>query len=218
MSEMEFNHQAYTAGAVRSSRGMLVLHWLCEQVAARYDHLEALTDMGKTQVSMMVRELRESGYVQARRIMLGEHMWVFPTPAGIKACGLTYNARRRSLMSLPHVAAINDVRLHIQRNSEQTDWISERRLYTEPTPGVHVPDGLAIYEGRRVAIEVELTIKKTHLVRAKLDAMEPRFDAVLYFCAPAPFGRMTKLMETGHWPNLGVRELPKLKRGPDERG
>ena|ERR1700704_2864921 len=116
-------------------------------------------------------------------------------------------------MSLAHIAAINDVRLHIQHSSEETSWVSERRLVKENPGAGHLPDGVAIYEGRRVAIEVELTKKIPSIVKAKLDAIEPRFDAVVYFCAPAPYRQLKGLAETGRWPNLGVRELRGLQAG-----
>jgi hypothetical protein len=40
---------------------------------------------------------------------------------------------------------------------------------------------------------------------------------VLYFCAPGPHRQLTELAESGHWPALGVRELPVLRGGADER-
>ncbi len=87
-------------------------------------------------------------------------------------------------------------------------WIPERQLPLEKTPVEHLPDGLAITDGRRVAIEVELTAKSHQRIQGILDELNARFDAVLYFCAPAPHRQLTRLAETGRWPSLGVRELP----------
>ncbi len=210
---MDFNPEGHAYGEVARHRELMMLHWLCEQFAARYDHLEALVGRGKVTVSRMVTELREAGCVQSRKIMVGECMWVFPTKKGLKRCGLNYRPVPPRGMSLAHIAAINDVRLHIQLSSEETSWVSERRLVTESPGGGHLPDGVAIHEGRRVAIEVELTKKIPSIVKAKLDEIEPRFDAVVYFCAPAPYRQLKGLAETGRWPNLGVRELPRLRAG-----
>src|ERR1700686_3517708 len=174
---MGFNPEGHAYGEVARHRELMVLHWLGEQFAARYDHLEALVGRGKVTVSRIVTELREAGCVETRKIMLGECMWVFPTQKGLKRCGLTYRPVPPKGISLAHIAAINDVRLQIQESSEETRWVSERQLVTEGPRGGHLPDGMAIHEQRRVAIEVELTKKIPSIVKAKLDALEPRFDA-----------------------------------------
>jgi len=198
-------------GKVMGHRRLMVLHWLCEQFAARYDHLEALIGTGRGPVAKLVTELRDTGYVETRKILAGEPIWVFPTRAGLKACGLTYRPVAPISMSLAHIAAINEVRLHIQLSSEETRWVSERQMVAEGCSGSLQPDGVAIHEGRRVAIEAELTRKGSRILKAKLNQIEPRYDAVVYFCAPAPYRRLKALAETGRWPNLGVRELPRLK-------
>ena len=210
---MDFNPEGHSYGKVAEHRELMMLHWLCEQFAARYDHLEALVGRSKVTTWRMVTNLREAGCVESRKIMVGESMWVFPTKKGLNRCGLTYRPVAPRSMSLAHIAAINDVRLHIQHSSEETSWVSERRLVKENPGAGHLPDGVAIYEGRRVAIEVELTKKIPSIVKAKLDAIEPRFDAVVYFCAPAPYRQLKGLAETGRWPNLGVRELRGLQAG-----
>lgn len=207
---MEFNPAGYAKGKEARHRELMMLHWMCEQFAARFDHLEVLIGRSKATVSRLVDDLRRAGYVEARPIMVGEGLWVFPTRAGLKACGLTYRPVLPKSMSLAHIAAINDTRLHIQLRSEETRWVSERQLAKESLR-IPVPDGVAMYGGRRVAIEVELTRKHPRFVRAKLDYLEPHFDGVLYFCAPAPYRQLTAMAETGRWPNLGVRELPRLK-------
>lgn len=114
---------------------------------------------------------------------------------------------------LAHVAAVNNVRLHVQARSPESEWVPERLLARERQPGEHLPDAVVLAQGRRVAIEVELTIKSQRRVTAILDELTARFDAVLYFCAPGPYRQLTQLAESGRWPALGVRELPRLGTG-----
>ena len=66
----------------------------------------------------------------------------------------------------------------------------------------------SITEGRRVAVEVELTVKSERRVRAILDELTGRFDMVLYYCPPATHRQLSALKESGRWLTLGVRELP----------
>jgi hypothetical protein len=195
-------------GALLRTRDLMMLEWLGERYAARVDHLEVLLGAGQRTVGRVLARMREQGLLDTRRILVGEPAWVLPTRAGLRACSSPYRVWAPKVGQLAHVAAMNNVRLHIQARSPETLWIPERQLALEKTPEEHLPDGLAITQGRRVAIEVELTAKSHQRIQGILDELNARFDAVLYFCAPAPHRQLTRLRQTGRWPNLGVRELP----------
>jgi hypothetical protein len=196
-------------------RDLQVLDWLGEQYGARVDQLEALMGCGPRTVQRTIARLRALGLVQTQRMIVGEPAWVIPTGAGIAACGSGFSVWRPRIGLLTHVAAVNDVRLHVQGRAPQTEWIPERMLAKERAAGEHLPDGVAILDGRRVAIEVELTVKSKQRVTAILDELEGRFDTVLYFCASGPHRQLSELAEGGRWPSLGVRELPGAEGGGD---
>jgi hypothetical protein len=189
------------------------LGWLAEQYGARADQLEVLMDAGPRTVQRTVARLRAAGLVRTQRVLVDEPAWVLPTSAGMAACGSGFGVWRPRIGSLAHVAAMNDVRLHVQGRAPSTEWISERVLARDRLAGEHLSDGVAITEGRRVAIEVELTVKSRRRVTAILDELVVRFDAVLYFCAAGPHRQLTELAGTGRWPTLGVRELPTRESG-----
>ncbi|MFI4992437.1 MAG: hypothetical protein ACHQCH_02330 [Solirubrobacterales bacterium] len=189
-------------------RDIEVLHWLAEQYGARIDHLEVLMGAGPRTVQRTLERLRTAGLIRTQRVLVGEAAWVLPTGAGMSACSSGFGIWRPRLGSLAHVAAVNDVRLHVQGRAPSTEWIPERVLARDRLAGEHLPDGVAIVEGRRVAIEVELTLKSRRRVTAILDDLTVRFDAVLYFCAAGTHRQLTELAGTGRWPTLGVRELP----------
>src|SRR5205823_7329390 len=132
-----------------------------------------------------------------------------PTNAGLRLSGHGFSLWRPHLALLAHVAAVNEVRLHVQRRSAQAEWISERLLAREREGTEHLCDGLVLDGGRRIAIEVELTVKSRKRVTAILDELSDRHDAVLYYCALAPHRQLRQLAESGRWPMLGVRELPR---------
>jgi DNA-binding MarR family transcriptional regulator len=198
-------------------RDLEVLGWLAQQYGARADQLEVLMGCGPRTVQRTLARLRAAGLVQSSRVLVGEPAWLTPTAAGMAACGAGCGVWRPRIGLLAHVAAVNDVRLHIQGRAPSTEWVPERVLARERRAGEHLPDGVAITEGRRVAIEVELTVKSRERVTAILDELSGRFDAVLYFCAAGPHRQLTELAESGRWPTLGVRELPTLQRGDQER-
>ncbi len=186
-----------------------------EQYAARTDQLEVLLGCGPRTVQRTVARLRALGLVRTQRVIVGEPAWVTPTAAGMAACGSGFGVWRPRIGLLAHVAAVNDVRLHVQGRAPQTEWIPERVLAREREAGEHLPDGVAILDGRKVAIEVELTVKSKQRVVAILDELEGRFDTVLYFCAAGPHRQLTELEQGGRWPGLGVRELPGAEGGGD---
>jgi hypothetical protein len=193
----------------------MVLRWLCEQFAARYDHIELLLDTGISPVCALVSRLRKASWVRTSKLLVAERMWVLPTRVGMKRCNLPYAAVTLGNMSLGHVAAVNDVRLRIQSLTPQADWICERQLILEGAASKYVPDGVVLYDGRRLAIEVELTSKATDRVRTKLDQLQADFDGIVYFCAPGPHRQLTRLARSGRWPELYVRELSR--RVPSRR-
>jgi hypothetical protein len=195
-------------GELLRKRDLMVLMWISQQYAARVDQLETLIDRGRKPVYRMVKRLRDAGLVNTRRILVGEPTWVLPTKAGLRACGLGYREVLPSSISLAHVAAINDVRLHIYRQRPGSLWMSEREVATAYGKAGYLPDGVLIDEEHPVAIEVELSVKTIGVVNRKLSKLEQSFDAVLYYCAPGPHRRMSALEKTGRWPKLGVRELP----------
>lgn len=192
------------------ARDLEVLGWVCEQYGARTDQLEILLGSGPRSVQRVLARLREAGLIETRRVLVGESAWVVPTRAGLRATGQGFGIWCLRLGSLMHVAAVNDVRLHISERSPESEWVPERVLTKERRSGEHLADGVVITaDGQRVAIEVELTVKSAVRVRSILEDLAGRYDTVLYFCAPGPHRQLSALMQSGRWPNLGVRELPR---------
>jgi hypothetical protein len=189
-------------------RDLVVLGWLAEQYGARVDQLGVLLGCGPRTVQRTVARLRAAGLVRTERVLVGEPAWVLPTAAGMAACGSGFGVWRPRVGLLAHTAAVNDVRLHIQARAPATEWVPERVLARDRGAGEHLPDGVAITDGTRVAIEVELTVKSRRRITAILDELAGRFDATLYFCAAGPHRQLTELSGSGRWPGLGIRELP----------
>jgi DNA-binding transcriptional ArsR family regulator len=195
-------------GALIRRRDLNAVAWIGDQYAGRVDQLERLMDCSPRTMQRTLARLREAGLVSVRRVLAGEPAWVFPTSAGLRACGSSFGVWAPRIGLLSHVAAVNDVRLHIERRSPGSGWICERALGRDRTGGEHLPDGVVLVDGQRVAIEVELTIKSRRRVTAILDELTARYDTVIYFCAPGPYRLLQEFAETGRWPTLGVRELP----------
>jgi hypothetical protein len=196
------------------SNDLELLAWLAEQYGAPATQLEALLHRGPRTVQRTMARLRCASVAQSVRMLVGDPAWLIPTTAGIRAAGYSFPAWRPRVGMLAHVAAVNEVRLHVGRQSPESQWVSERLLLLEHTSGEHLPDGLVVTSGQRIAVEVELTVKSAKRTRAILDELVGRFDAVAYFCAPAAHRQLSALAATGSWPPLSVRELPHTPVNP----
>jgi hypothetical protein len=200
---------AVVEDAAVSRRDLDALRWVGEQYAVRADQLVAWLDCNPRTVQRLLARLRGQRLAEVRRLLVGEPAWVIPTVKGLRACGLPFGAWRPRLGSLEHVAAVTDVRLHVQARGSGSEWVCERALAREKqTPQEHLADGLVLLDGRRIAIEVELTAKSKRRTIAIVEELVGRYDVVLYYCAPGPRRLISGLAADGTWPSLGVRELP----------
>jgi hypothetical protein len=193
-----------------SRRDLETLAWVGEQYAVRVDQLEVLLGCGASVVQRLVGRLRGAGLAEARRLLVGERTWVIPTVKGLRACGLSFGAWRPTLGLLAHVAAVTEVRLHIQARSPESEWVCERILARErQTPQEHLADAVVVLDGRRIAVEVELTVKSKRRTNMIIEELTRRYDAALYYCAPGPHRLISELSADGAWPSLGIRGLPE---------
>src|SRR3954451_25375163 len=80
----------------------------------------------------------------------------------------------------------------VARRRPQAVWVWERELTAQPLQGApsvrtHRPDAVVRGgAGRRVAVEVELTLKSRARLERIVGQLLGEFDAVSYFAAPAP--------------------------------
>ena len=198
------------AEPVVSRHDLDTLGWVGEQYAVRVDQLAAFLDCAPRTVQRLLGRLREQRLVEVRRVLVGEPAWVIPTVKGLRASGLSFGAWRPTLGLLAHVAAVTDVRLHVQSRSPESEWVCERVLAREKrAPQEHLADAVVLRDGRRIAVEVELTVKSKRRTNAIIDELIRRYDAVLYYCAPGPQRLIRELSVEGAWPSLGIRELPE---------
>jgi hypothetical protein len=205
------------------ARDLMVLKWICEQCAARRDHVHALIGLSEGTAGKSLTRLCAMGLLSRQRYIVGEPEWLLPTRAGLNAWGEGGGVFTPTLNQIAHFAAVNDVRLHLWRQRPAAEWIPERRLRRERSEAgegrnKHIPDGILILEGRRVAVEVELHYKGKRATESVLAGHSRAFDAMLYYCDRLPYTQLTRLEKTGRWPKLGVRTLPGADWGEPHGG
>ncbi len=197
------------------TRDLEVLRWVCEQCAARRDHVKALIGLSEAMARESVARLVKAGLLRSERYIVGESAWLLPTRAGLNAWGGGGRVLTPTLNQLAHFAAINDVRLHVQRRRSDAVWVPERRLRRERSEAgrgqhSHIPDGVVLIDDHRVAIEVELNHKGRRATEAVLYGHVREYDGILYFCARDAYGQLQRLEQSGRFPKLTARELWRL--------
>ncbi|HEY7932431.1 MAG TPA: hypothetical protein VID48_01285 [Solirubrobacteraceae bacterium] len=193
---------------ILGARDPEVLRWLVQQYGGRLDHIAALLGSSYQQARRVAGRLHAHKLVRYEQIVVGEPTWVIPTAAGLRFVAANFRLWTPRLALLGHYVATNDVRIHLQRGATDAVWTSERELFQELGIRGHLPDGLLTINGKRIAIEVELTLKTPARLRRNIELLMRGFDGAVYYAAPAPHKRLTEIVDSGRYPNLRVRELP----------
>ena len=192
------------AGEVRfTGRDINGLVLAGDMYGAPYDLLATALGVKAAGLRGITCRWRKAGLAQTGRIGPGP-AWCWLTPAGMRAAGLRFPARRPPLARLAHIRAVLAARLDLEASEGFTQgaawWRSERRLRSAagtnaghvPDAEVHWPDEPASpYPGQVWAVEAELTpkgaIRTTAIMTtllARTAGPHPAYDHVVYLCAP----------------------------------
>lgn len=177
-------------------RDRMVLRWIADQYAARFDHVRQLLSreprttnpatapgpqgMTTSNVGQIMRRWeREPAWVEYRRFYRDVPGWVIVTPYGMQLLEVSYSGSHvLKERTLQHLHGINCVRLDVERRHPEYHWTSERALRAEfphrfPFRGRkgHLPDA-RIWTGQRtIAVEVELSPKPDQELDAILQVL-----------------------------------------------
>lgn len=137
-----------------------------------------------------------------RVIFARQKAWLWLSQKGLKYTGLNLRYYEPSPASLPHLHAVNEVRLLLADRRPGDTWRSERELRVElnSTTGEtrrHLPDAELCTDKGIIAIEVELTIKAEKRLREiLLDlASNNRYYTIWYFCSNQVHQALAKEIE-----------------------
>jgi len=186
-----------------------VLAWLSEQYAAPLVQVAVAMGRAERSARRSVARLKAAGLVEAGSVLARGGVWVWLTARGQRLAGTGFSPWRMRPGLLGHIAAVNEVRLHISRRAPDAVWMCERQLARDAARrDAHLPDGLVVVGGERHAIEVELTPKARVRTTAIISELVAGHDAVVYFCARRARPALDELAAGGQYPELFVRDLP----------
>jgi hypothetical protein len=111
----------------------------------------------------------EVGYVVRMPGINGQPGWIYLTRRGLKAAGLPFRAGAPSPGKLEHLYWINEVRMELEDEHPDMEWISERALWAEQEVRKkgqklkHIPDGILVLPGAndtKEYIDIEVQISR----------------------------------------------------------
>lgn len=157
---------------ITTPRDLVLLTWINEQQAISIDHLQILIarhtenkeelnnpKMASQPVaSKLITRWLKLNYIETAKI--NNRQWVWVSAKGIKNLDLDYGYYEPSLYN--HIHEVNKVRLFWE--SKKIEWTPERFIRKTQGKGhrlsQHFPDGEILYRGNKIAIEVELSVKR----------------------------------------------------------
>ncbi len=149
----------------------------------------------------VMKRLIEAGYVLHKEIFKHQHGIYHLTKKGAAQTSLP-PVLQISLGGYQHQLLITDIRQHLCFKHSNTKWISERYLkqqkfYYGIGKAGHIADGILVFSDKKVAIEVELSMKGKRRIEKILSAYGGQLDITeaWYFCADHLISPMTALVK-----------------------
>ena len=195
-------------GQVRlTERDVAVMTFLSEQYGIRKDQLPQLIgDVAERTIRALIDRWTRAELVCRRTIFAGDHSWLWPTRSGLELAPLRFPYWEPRPGILDHVYWVTETRFRVAARHPDATWVSERKLRAEAGGAnrpEHMPDGLVLKAGRRIAIEVQLAQKSGERTAASLASLTSVYDGVWIFAkAGGPFTATVRCL----------RDLPDASR------
>ncbi len=148
--------------------------------AMRFDQIRRLAARGSeyeieggllsvSRTSEIIKRWTDEKIAIFRPIFHAQSGWCHLTRRGLREAGFTFRAEAPSVRSLDHLYWINEVRIHLEDEHPDMQWISERDLQAEQELRQkgqklkHIQDGILLLkdaDGKWEEIDIEVQISK----------------------------------------------------------
>jgi len=156
--------------------------------------------MCKSPAYRRLKFLKDNGYLYYRKFFKDKPGIFFCTVEGVGVSGskLSPLKRKISLATYDHNLIVIDVSFKLEKYG---NWITDREIWSEifkkqkeKKTNIHIPDGIIENDGKRTAVEVELTPKsKSRLDKIMKAHRRSRFyDSVFYVVGSEAIGERIK--------------------------
>lgn len=189
-----------------TERDVQILFFINEFGFCTLHHLERRFEFKKPRSSQIVRRLEKEGLIQNERIFHQRPSVYRLTSQGARYTDLP-PLKRIPLGTYLHELTLVDVYLKLREEYPNALWVGERRLKHDKFLGSlrerdHMPDGLLVLQDdRRIAIEVELTLKSLRRLEEIFKNYGTQFEIneVWYYCSPSLIATLQKCAYQMPW-------------------
>ena len=202
-----------------TERDIGILKFINEFGFSEMPQIERRFGLKKPRSYQLLTRLVEEGYVKHERVFHGRHGIYRLSRKGAKLTHLPPLARV-PLANYKHDITLMEVYLRLREQYPEALWISERELKRDKYfDGVgkfgHLSDGLLVFkDGKRVAVEVELSLKSRNRVEQILRWYSGVFEIeeVWYYCPRGIMASMSSMaFEMAH---IKFNDLGEFLREP----
>jgi hypothetical protein len=194
-------HHHHKGCIILDDRDLSTLIWVGEQSAVSIDHLRLLLGarskkptkehgmLSTSATDQVLKRWRMLHLIEQKKILASTPPWIWLTPYGLRELDLDFKPFSPRLGSLPHLHAINFVRMLTEMQARDAEWISQRYLLAEQPRRragediPHIPDAEVYYQDAGYAIEVELTVKAHARLVTILRELVQMYDFVFYYAS-----------------------------------
>jgi hypothetical protein len=191
-----------------TERDETLLDFIGEQFAITLPQLARLMNRSERAARALRDRWHNAGWVASGQLRLHGPVYLWLTRDGSDAAGSEFKLWRPKLGMIDHVAAVSDVRIGLEHELRLGRWTCERELARSfPSRSInrpHLPDGLLDLDTRRVAVEVELSLKSRARRAEIVTELSRSYDEVWYFAARSCLAVLRELAEQALRQNLRV--------------
>jgi hypothetical protein len=217
MSSSEIKTKTYQI----TPRDRTCLTWVAFQYAIRLDQLQRLlfrhtpeadryklkAESGRLSLDRtyeIIKKWLALDLIEKKTILHGDQLWIWASRQGLREMQQPFNfSGAPSSIRLPHLYAINQVRMEIEKKRPEDVWKSERRIRKE-TPATiqgenqpHTPDAiLYAASGKVTAIEVECHEKTESELEDDLRELAVSYRSVWYFTTRTTRRQIEAMLDT----------------------
>jgi len=183
--------ELFSSGSVRLvKRDIEILSFINQFGFCEMPHIEKRFGLKKPRSYQVIKRLIEGGFIFHERIFHGCHGIYRVTKKGAGMTDLPV-LNRLDLSTYKHDTSVIDVYLVLRHRYPETHFMSERELRLEQHhKGVgkvgHLADGVLLFPDKKIAIELEFTLKGRRRLKSILEGYAKLFeiDEVWYYCSP----------------------------------
>lgn len=166
-------------------------------------HIQKLFDLRKQRSYKVMQRLMKMGLVIHEHVLHRGHGVYRLSKDGSKYIAVPY-LKEISLCGYKHQLMVIDVYIKLKALHPEATWLSERILkldksgYRRARESSHIADGVLVFpEGKKIAVEVELTMKGKDRLKKILGYYITEFsiDEVWYYCHTSIIKKMMKAAE-----------------------